>query len=319
MLDKLSNKMRLTTLLSSSRLWMVLLSAGISLCIIHLYTTHRSKHQGLHFTNEDIETIRTLDVIEPGKPEPVGQQLIDEEKRLLAEYYNLTQTITYQCKNRKRYGNQNDGGWEICLDAGFQIQAPCLVYSFGINNDFSFDDSIDKQMGCEIHAYDPSMAVNDHKRGKNINFHKVGISNEDSRQVSWIMRKVSSLIHGLGHQNRIIDYMKMDVEYSEWKAMEKMLEEDVFKNIRQFAVEIHLPSLDILGYGHVRYEPLKRLTRILRSVKHAGFEVYHNHANPMGLSFNKVLGVKKTCCDEVYYINKRFLPQVAQTAAKPAK
>ncbi|XP_071134989.1 uncharacterized protein [Mytilus edulis] len=48
-----------------------------------------------------------------------------------------------------------DGGWNVCHDKPYRPPVPCLVYSFGINNDFSFDDFIVKPYGCDVHSFDP--------------------------------------------------------------------------------------------------------------------------------------------------------------------
>lgn len=40
---------------------------------------------------------------------------------------------------------------------------------------------------------------------------------------------------------RIIDYVKMDIENSEWGALETMFQEGVLKNIKQIAMELHIP------------------------------------------------------------------------------
>ncbi|VDI18203.1 Hypothetical predicted protein [Mytilus galloprovincialis] len=48
-----------------------------------------------------------------------------------------------------------DGGWNVCHDKPYRPPVPCLVYSFGINNDFSFDDFIVKTYGCDVHSFDP--------------------------------------------------------------------------------------------------------------------------------------------------------------------
>lgn len=56
----------------------------------------------------------------------------------------------YLCKTITSKGN-----WYVCMDKKFYVSKPCLVYSFGIGNDFSFDDAMAK-LGCEVHSFDPS-------------------------------------------------------------------------------------------------------------------------------------------------------------------
>ena len=54
-----------------------------------------------------------------------------------------------------------DGAYYVCTEKkrwpfppAEPSGAKCLVYSFGIDWDFKFDDLIAK-MGCEVHAFDP--------------------------------------------------------------------------------------------------------------------------------------------------------------------
>jgi len=49
----------------------------------------------------------------------------------------------YLCKDKQHWPFHNDSTSE-----------KCLVYSFGIDWDFKFDDEIARQ-GCEVHAFDP--------------------------------------------------------------------------------------------------------------------------------------------------------------------
>ncbi|CAG5126489.1 unnamed protein product [Candidula unifasciata] len=183
--------------------------------------------------------------------------------------------VRYTCKNKKPMGN-----WLICQDEPYTVKAPCLVYSFGINWEFGFDDAMVK-LGCEVHMFDPSMKEKDHMRG-NATFHNMGIGsyNTDSfvprhdiyvkdRQ-TWKVRTVKTIMKELGHQNRVIDVFKMDVETTEWTVIDNMLETDVFKFIRQFDVEYHLfndyPLLE--EYVHI-YEVFTRL-------RESGFREYHS-------------------------------------------
>lgn len=48
-----------------------------------------------------------------------------------------------------------DGQKAVCLDTEVRpIKGKCLVYSFGVNNEWSFEDTMD-EYGCEVYAFDP--------------------------------------------------------------------------------------------------------------------------------------------------------------------
>lgn len=48
-----------------------------------------------------------------------------------------------------------DGQKAVCLDTEVRpIKNKCLVYSFGVNNEWSFEDTMD-EYGCDVFAFDP--------------------------------------------------------------------------------------------------------------------------------------------------------------------
>lgn len=48
-----------------------------------------------------------------------------------------------------------DGQKSVCLDQGLGPAINnCLVYSFGIDNEWSFDDDM-AQLGCDVYSFDP--------------------------------------------------------------------------------------------------------------------------------------------------------------------
>ncbi|KAL5013290.1 hypothetical protein ScPMuIL_007560 [Solemya velum] len=71
-------------------------------------------------------------------------------------YHSYVNSHQALCRREVRIGKITDGGWEVCEDAQYRPERPCLVYSFGIANDFSFDDGIEKRYGCEVHSFDPT-------------------------------------------------------------------------------------------------------------------------------------------------------------------
>ena len=70
------------------------------------------------------------------------------------------------CTRKLRMGNIGDGGWEICDDPAVRPRPGpgCIVYSFGINYDFSFDDHVAQIYGCHVYSFDPSMKDETHNR-----------------------------------------------------------------------------------------------------------------------------------------------------------
>jgi len=56
-------------------------------------------------------------------------------------------------------GMIGDGAYDLCIEEQFwplknSKDYKCLMYSFGVGNDFSFDDEMAKK-GCEVHSFDP--------------------------------------------------------------------------------------------------------------------------------------------------------------------
>ncbi|XP_046578295.1 probable methyltransferase-like protein 24 [Haliotis rubra] len=160
----------------------------------------------------------------------------------------------YKCNPIVRKGN-----WHICMDGNYGVKPPCLVYSFGIWNDWSFDDAMGA-LGCEVHSFDPSIGLKSFNRSANVHFHDIGISGTDSdtfvptkdiyvktKQI-WKIRRLETIMQMLGHTNRHIDVLKIDVETSEWPTAKDLAESGVLSKVKQFAVEWHLfptyPSKD---------------------------------------------------------------------------
>ena len=96
-----------------------------------------------------------------------------------------------------------------------------MVYSFGSNNDFSFDDTIERY-GCRVFTFDPSTQSHFHKRTENAYFLPTGLYHEDIEKDSrgWKMKKLSTIYHHLkaDHGDVIIDYLKIDIEGAEWEV-----------------------------------------------------------------------------------------------------
>ena len=105
------------------------------------------------------------------------------------------------------------------------------------------------KLGCEVHSFDPSMNTSSHRRSANVMFHNIGLGNFNSdafdpRQdiyvkdnQKWKMRTLKSVVQMLGHENRVIDVLKIDIEGHEWAVVENLIETGMFPFVRQFMLE----------------------------------------------------------------------------------
>ncbi|XP_042890672.1 methyltransferase-like protein 24 [Penaeus japonicus] len=170
-----------------------------------------------------------------------------------SQFVRAIKNTEVHCDHPKKFGGPPKGEPGavkiLCLDDRFRIDpSNCTVFSFGINGDFSFEDSI-ANYGCQVFAYDPTMGVEDHQRSEKVKFFATGISNYNGTKLvgmgkSWANQKVDrfeNLVKAVGMEGKIIDLVKLDVELSELDFLQDMLfnSRHVLKNIKQIAMEIH--------------------------------------------------------------------------------
>ncbi|GFN87945.1 methyltransferase-like protein 24 [Plakobranchus ocellatus] len=154
--------------------------------------------------------------------------------------------LRYACKAFQSFGN-----WAACMDPPYIVKSPCLVYSFGIAWDYSFDDAMVAH-GCEVHSFDPSMNLKDHQRSNNSYFYAIGLASYNTNNFQprrdiyvkkpqvWKVRTLSAIKKMLGHEERTIDVLKLDIEGYEWTVLENLMESGQLDNVRQFSLEFHL-------------------------------------------------------------------------------
>jgi|EP01047_Picozoa_sp_COSAG01_P020456 hypothetical protein len=181
----------------------------------------------------------------------------------------VMQVDSSRCMEPQRMGNSGDGGWWIC-----QMWSPitCIVYSYGIRDDFSFDKSLAAK-GCQVHGFDPSdagLASRDAYTLVPATYHSFGLGGEDmtwppgkvpfewpginylagANSNSWELSRLSSTMHRLKHTHLM--FLKVDVEGSEWAALPDILT----TSWSQLMMEVHFPpnwyQLERLEKGGVR-------------------------------------------------------------------
>ncbi len=103
---------------------------------------------------------------------------------------------------------------------------------------------------------------------------------------------------------KVIDYLKIDIEFNEWECFREMLENRTLQNVKQLGFEIHTSNL-VGNPGTKQY--FYYWYGILRGLEEIGFRKYHYHVNPYGVYESSWTGKSQSCCYELYYINLHFI------------
>jgi len=171
----------------------------------------------------------------------------NETAALFKFYHLISFPLQGVCRVLKRIGGQwldwpglpahaVDGDKFVCMDRLY-LDQPCLIYSFGIANDWTFEDFMDFR-GCEIHAHDPTVDFPS-QRGKNIRFEKIGLGVEKGPS----MDSLENILLSNEHTDTTVEYLKIDIEGHELAGLPNWLETGALKNVNQLALELHLTGL----------------------------------------------------------------------------
>ena len=156
-----------------------------------------------------------------------------------------------------------------------QPTEPCLVYSVGSNNDVAFEKAIKRDIGCEIHTFDPTLTkpfVGDAYS----TFHPWGLGEEGaSDRRGFKEYSFDHIARELGHTNRTINILKIDCDGCEYTTMPPVFEavaKGKFK-IDQILIEMHRPGVQDI------FEPP---TKFFELADKAGYRITHKERNHWG-------------------------------------
>lgn len=155
-----------------------------------------------------------------------------------------------------RYG-QGYGSHHLC-EATYTL--PCYFYSFGIENDYSFDVDFNQKTGCAGVGLDPTVSYA--KLGPHVFFLEMGHRSLEPSPESWLVTSAPELRKMFGHQR--IAALKMDCEGCEYSIAKDILENDpdFFNFVDQFTIEIHVTNAFVLSHTHLHnYALLYKLLR----------------------------------------------------------
>jgi len=98
----------------------------------------------------------------------------------------------------------------------------------------------------------------------------------------------------------VIDYLKMDIEGSEWTVLESMFRSGILAHVKQFGFEVH-----IMSNAGTSAKTFFSRWKTLRRLEDFGFRRWFWHFNFYGTyMFN---WKARSCCYELVYINTNFM------------
>ncbi|ESP02337.1 hypothetical protein LOTGIDRAFT_172217 [Lottia gigantea] len=214
----------------------------------------------------------------------------------------LDQNIQYECKDRLRMGKITDGGWDVCADEPYRPTKDGFVYSFGINNDFSFDDAISKKYDIPVFSFDPSMNTKAHNRSNLVHFIPIGIAGTNKViNNGWKVLPLSDILKDLGHKKEDLQVLKMDIEAWEWDTIPNLIQTNSISHIKQLFVEFHTDKSCSLSKPNKCTQYISGL-KIFHDLYELGFRIFWTHKNPACLFKSKFTGEELTFCHEIYFV-----------------
>jgi hypothetical protein len=175
----------------------------------------------------------------------------DQEKYKLWPYtvWDFT-PATYSCPHEvDRVGRLGDGGKWVCgmsKYVNYPKDRQCVIYSFGVRDESSFENDMLSRTNCSVWAYDFSVVdfgeqLLPANRGR-AHFVQAGIAGKTDKSRDPPFYSISELMKMNGHT--YIDILKMDIEYYEFETMDGLMNDFPSSAgyelpIGQLMVEIH--------------------------------------------------------------------------------
>ena len=227
------------------------------------------------------QLIEKLDLIDLKLIIMLQNQKRFKNKRKL-NIYDLIRPMEVLGHKKIRIGRNSDGGY-ILLDDLKNIK---IAYSFGINNEFSFDkDLSDKNI--DVFMYDHTIA-NISINNSRLHWKKIGISGLTTKNEN--MKTLPQLIKENGHFNEKNMILKIDIESNEWNVF-NYLPIYTLKQFKYIVGEFHFSPSKTYNY----YFILKKLQ--------STHQIFHLHCNTAGILID--LDGYKICNSlEISYIIK---------------
>ena len=199
-----------------------------------------------------------------------------------------------------------DGQKAVCLDPFIRPEKECLVYSFGISNDDQTFDEAMEAFGCHVYTFDPTINANRYSHNSKIHFFNLGLGDRDERwnknpNMNGTIKSLDFIYHNLlQHEGRIIDYLKIDIEHSEWIVLPQILASGMMDRVRQLGLEVHLPKQGGL-------QAFRKRINILKALEDYGLVRFSSKYHPWSLDWNSAVHLELYNAYEIVWFNSKLV------------
>ena len=210
------------------------------------------------------------------------------KKSVGGQWIKLSDSLKSWCESQ---GNcetwpQMDGVKTFCMDKIYQdvISDSCLIYSFGLSDDWSFEEVMTK-FGCKVRSFDPTIEgpPNGFDWPKHLSFQKIGISNQTEEvemsdlpgHLKYPLNSLKNIVYHMNDTERSINVLKLDVEGYEFRVLPEIIDSKIIDLIDQIVLEVHSDGAQERGL-----EDIKLFLQIIYNLKHEfGFSIVNYDPN----------------------------------------
>lgn len=149
------------------------------------------------------------------------------------------------------------------------LSSPCVVYSFGSRNDFSFESHISRKYECEIHIFDCTVVdVDENKLPGGSKYHKICLADAHGMKAvqSTRFKDLSTIMLELKHAE--IDILKFDIEGFEFGVLSSLSA----PSAHQILVETHIQRTKVWDSHHLPPHSAEEWISAFSNLKKIGYE-----------------------------------------------
>ncbi len=178
------------------------------------------------------------------------------------------------CELKERVGIVGDGGKWVCDVARYERPRPagraCVIYSFGVRGDSSFEAAMLQRTPCEVFGFDFSVdsMASGIAGSPRAHFMRKGLGAHETAQL-WTLRQI--MAH---YKHSFIDILKVDIEGSEFDVFEELLAElpasDGALPFEQLQLEVHHSAAQGMT---------SRVFELLRGLRSMGVVAFMSESN----------------------------------------